>query len=264
MRENYKQQGGVGWFSGLLWMLSGGTIAGAMLIGFNSLQVGDRLLSNLQNLINPPSPEPKVDVRSLVLQQMREASELTTAAFVMQAVVPAEQDASLGGFVIGKTKLLYIAHGEVRAGVDLSQVTPDRVQIVGDTIQIQLPVAQILDRKIDVNRSQVYDYNRGFLGLGPDTGPDLQSLAQQEALNKIETAACEEGILQKASDRAKLVVTQLLTTAGYQTVTLNTQPVSANLCLEQVSNLKKFLNNPLNPSSRSNDRELTIERQPKP
>lgn len=249
MREDDHRQSDVGWFSGLLWMLSGGAIAGAVLIGFSSLQIGDRWLTNLQNLINPPPPEPKVDVRSLVLQQVRESSELTTAAFVMQAVVPAGQDASLGGFVFGKTKLLYIAHGEVKAGVDLSQLTADRVQVVGDAIQIQLPVAQILDRKIDVNRSQVYDYNRGFLGLGPDTGPDLQSLAQQEALQKIETAACEEGILQKASDRAKLVVTQLLNTAGYKTVDIRTQPVSATVCLEQVGNLNNSANTPFNERS---------------
>lgn len=243
MREDYRQQTGVGWFSGLLWMISGGAIAGALLIGFNSLQMGDRLLSRFQNLLNPPQPEPKVDVRSLVLQQVREASELTTAAFVMQAVVPAEQDASVGGFVFGKTKLLYIAHGEVKAGVDLSQLTPDRVQVLGESIQIQLPAAQILDKKIDVNRSQVYDYDRGFLGLGPDTGADLQSLAQQEALKKIETAACEEGLLQKASDRAKLVVTQLLTTAGYQTVNISTSPVSTSVCLEQANNLNRETKN---------------------
>lgn len=231
--DNYRQHVASGWFGGLLWMVSGGAIAAALLLGFNNFQLGDRLFSAFNTFITPKSAEPKVDVRSLVLQQVRESSELTTAAFTMQAVVPTEQDATLGGFVMGKTKLLYIAHGEVKAGVDLSQLTAQSVQVVNDSIQIQLPPAQVLDKKIDVNRSQVYDYNRGMLGLGPDVGPELQALAQQEALKKITAAACEEGLLQKASDRAKFVVTQLMNTAGYKSVVVTTQPAATASCLGQ-------------------------------
>lgn len=224
--DNNGYQSGGSWVGGLLWLISGGAIAAACLIGFNNFQLGDRLFGAFNTLITPKTLEPQVDVRSLILQQVREASELTTAVFTMQAVVPTEQEAAVGGFVFGKTKLLYIAHGEVTAGVNLSQITAKDVQIVDGVIQLQLPPAQVLDRKIDVNKSQVYDYNRGMLGLGPDTGPELQTLAQQQALEKITVAACQEGLLQKATDRAKLVVTQLLTTAGYKTIVVNSQPVA--------------------------------------
>ncbi len=236
--DNYRHQVSGSWFGGLLWMVSGGAIAVACLLGFNNFQLGDRLFSALNTLITPKTQEPQVDVRSLILQQVREASELTTAAFTMQAVVPTEQDAAVGGFVFGKTRLLYIAYGEVKAGVDLSQITAKDVQVGNDTIQLQLPAAQILDRKIDVNKSQVYDYDRGMLGLGPDTGPELQTLAQQKALEKITMAACEEGLLEKANDRAKLVVTQLLSTAGYKSVVVNSQPVVSpgQACLSPPTN----------------------------
>lgn len=233
--DHYRYRQGGSWVGGFLWMASGGAIAVALLIGFNNFQLGDRLLHGVSSLLVPKLSTPKVDVRSLVLEQVREASELTTAAFTMQAVVPTEQDATFGGLVFGKTKLLYIAHGEVKAGVDLSQITAAQVQVTAESIQIQLPPAQILDKKIDVNRSQVYDYNRGMLGLGPDVGPDLQALAQQQALTQITKAACEEGLLQTASDRAKRVVTQLFTTAGYKSVSVNTQPVSLASCLAQPS-----------------------------
>ncbi|MDX2243514.1 MAG: DUF4230 domain-containing protein [Leptolyngbyaceae cyanobacterium bins.302] len=246
--DNYGQRSG-SWLGGLLWMISGGLLVAAGLIGFNNFQVGDRLLSAFNTLLLPRALEPEVDVRSLVLQQVREASELTTAVFTMQAVVPTEQDAAVGGFVFGKTKLLYIAHGEVKAGVDLSQITAKDVQVVNDGVRLQLPAAQVLDRKIDVSKSQVYDYDRGILGLGPDTGPDLQTLAQQEALEKITTAACAEGLLQKAGDRAKLVVTQLLTTAGYKSVTVNIQPAAT--CVNPSTNAApdEVLPNSFEPSS---------------
>lgn len=249
MRENdYDRPSGSGWFAGLLWMLSGGAVAALLLFGFSNFQWGDRLFSAFNSLLTPAKSEPKVDVRSLVLQQVKESSELATAAFTMQAVVPTEQDAAVGGFVFGKTKLLYIAHGEVKAGVDLSQITAENVQVAGDSVRIQLPPAQVLDQKIDVNRSQVYDYNRGMLGLGPDVGPDLQAMAQQEALKKITAAACEEGILQKASDRAKLVVTQLLSTAGYKTVAVDVSPVATSACTQpaNTSEMPPVLETPTN------------------
>ncbi|PZV05640.1 MAG: DUF4230 domain-containing protein [Leptolyngbya sp.] len=229
-QNDYRSHRNSSWFNVFLWMLSGGALTAALLIGVSQWQWGDRLLAAFNTLLNPPQPAPKVDVRSIMVQKVREASELTTASFTMQAVVPTEQDATVSGFTIGTTKLLYVAYGEVQAGVDLSQLTQQSVQTSGDTIQIQLPPPKILNSKIDVNKSQVYDYNRGFLGLGPDVAPDLQTKAQQEALQKIVQAACEEGILQKASDRAKFVVTQLLNTAGYKAVTVEALPILASAC----------------------------------
>jgi predicted transcriptional regulator len=107
----------------------------------------------------------------------------------------------------------------------------DDVAVVNDTIQLQLPPPRILDSKIDVNRSSVYDYDRGFLGLGPDVAPQLQTLAQQETLKKIVTAACSEGVLEQANDRAELVVAQLLSTAGHKQVEVKTQSPPPGTCM---------------------------------
>lgn len=217
-------------FRSMGWMLTGGLAVAALVVGVGSWRLGDRAFSIVQNLFQPAQPAPKVNIQSVVVQQVRGVSELTTAVFTMQAVVPTSQDATFNGFVIGTTKLLYIAYGEVRAGVDLQSLTPANVQVTDSNMRIQLPPPQLLDRKIDVNRSKVYDYNRGTFGLGPDVAPELQALAQQEALKKIVEAACTDGVLEKANDRAKLVVTQLLTTAGYQSVTVVTQPPLSSNC----------------------------------
>lgn len=229
--EDYRDREGVGAIvRSVGWMLTGGVAVAALMAGFGVWRMGDRVFSTMQSLFNPTQPAPKVDVQSVVIQQVQGVSELTTAVFTMQAVVPTSQNATFNGFVIGTTKLLYIAYGEVRAGVDLRRLTPDRVQVSNNTIQIQLPPPQLLDRKIDVSRSTVYDYNRGTLGLGPDVAPELQALAQKEALKKIVEAACTDGVLDQANDRAKLAVTQLLTTAGYQNITVETQTPSPTAC----------------------------------
>lgn len=220
-----------GLIKNLTLMTTGGTVLLTLLLGIGVLRSGTRFLDQLQVMFNAPPPKPEVDVRSLVVTQVRGASELTTAVFTMESVVPTRQERNLAGYTVGATTLLYIAYGEVRAGVNLQELDASNVQVVNDTIQLQLPPPRILDSKIDVNRSTVYDYDRGFLGLGPDVAPQLQSLAQQETLKKIVTAACSQGILEQANDRAQLVVTQLLSTAGYKAVEVKTQAPPPGTCL---------------------------------
>ncbi len=212
------------------WMLVGSGLVLAAGTAFGLWKSGDQFFNSLTSALSNRQPEPKVDVRSVVIQQVREASELTTAVYTMEAVVPTQQDATLGGVVVGTTKLLYVARGEIRAGVDLSQITSANVEVIGDAIRLRLPPPKILDQKIDVAKSSVYDYNRGFLGLGPDVAPNLQKMAQDEALKKIKIAACGDGVLEKASDRAKLVVSQLIRVSGFKTVLVETQTVPASAC----------------------------------
>ncbi|HSM81792.1 MAG TPA: DUF4230 domain-containing protein, partial [Nodosilinea sp.] len=64
----------------------------------------------------------------------------------------------------------------------------------------------------------------------PDVAPDLQERAQQEALAKIEEAACRENLLAEANRRAEVTVGQLLATAGFETVAITTQPPTNPAC----------------------------------
>ncbi|MGC8712334.1 MAG: DUF4230 domain-containing protein, partial [Leptodesmis sp.] len=74
MQQDPYDRRGRAFFSGLVWMLTGGTIAAALLIGLNH-QISDRLFAALNALLNPPQPRPQVDVQSLTLQKIRDASE---------------------------------------------------------------------------------------------------------------------------------------------------------------------------------------------
>jgi len=222
----------------LLRMVASAVVGGVVLVGVAAgvglWRSGDRFLEGMRLMLTPAPAELQVDVRSVVVQQLRGASELTTAIFAMEAVVPTRSDRTLAGYVIGSTNLLYIAYGEVRAGVDLSKIAVADVEFEGDTaIQVTLPPPQILDSKLDLTKSNVYDYDRGLLGLGPDNAPDLQEQAQQAALSKIEAAACTEGLLAEANQRAELVVGQLLSSAGFQSVTVVTQPPAQSGCADQ-------------------------------
>jgi hypothetical protein len=236
-------------FKSLSLMATGGLLVLGLLLLLGMWRTGSEFFNNLRSLFTVAESPAEVDVRSMVVQQVRGASELTTAVYSMESVVPTSRERTLGGYVIGKTTLLYIAHGEVRAGVDLAALQPQDVQINGDTIALRLPPPKILDSKIDVNRSKVYDYDRGFMGLGPDVAPELQELAQRETLSKIVETACTDGVLQSANERAKLAVSQLLTTAGYSQFTIETQAPTVEACIaSSASNASPTLILPPSPS----------------
>lgn len=216
----------------LMFLVRGGVTLVALILLLSLVRTGSRFTEVLSTFFRGTGiSEPQIDPRTLVVHQVQGASELTTAVFAMESVVPASRDRTLGNYVIGKTTLLYIAYGEVRAGVDLSEIDVEDVTLSGDRLQLQLPPPEILDSKIDVQRSRVYDYDRGFLGLGPDAAPELQELAQRETLDRIVNIACDSGLLEDANERAEVALTRLLNNlGGYQELEVQTQPPSSDAC----------------------------------
>ena len=213
------------------------TASGAMMLvaiaGLAFVRSGSQFMEGVKTALTLNPPEETVDVPTVVVEKVRNVSELTTAVFTMEAVVPTQSDRKLGEVTIGQTNLLYVAYGEVRAGIDLEKLERADVSEApeGSSIRITLPPPEVLDKKIDVTRSNVYDYNRGFLNLGPDRAPQLQEIAQNEAIARIESAAlCEQAILEQANERADLAITQLLNTAGFDNVTVETTPGDTSIC----------------------------------
>lgn len=215
-----------------LLMTTGGITLMTLLILIGVWRAGTGFFSLVENFLSAPPATPQVSLPSMVVNQIQGVSELTTAVFTMEAIVPTEQDRKFGNVTLGTTRLLYIAQGEVRAGVDLNAITAKDV-ILNDatnSVVVKIPSAEILDQKLDVTESQVYDYDRGFLNLGPDVAPQLQTLAQQKTLDKVVSAACQQGILEQARDRAQLTIKELLTASGYTNVRVVSEVSPASQC----------------------------------
>jgi hypothetical protein len=217
-------------FKSLLLVSRGGISLAIFLAVVGMWLIGDRLLSLFEKILQPAPLTSQIEIPTLILQKMRQANELTTAVYTMETIVPASADRQIGQFILATTNLVYIGHGEVRAGVDLSQLNEANIKVTPDKIHIDLPPPQILDGKIDVHRSRVYDYNRGFLNLGPDVAPQLQTLAQQKTLEQIVNAACSEGLLETANQRAKEAIAQILATASDRQVEIKTTPPLPSHC----------------------------------
>lgn len=187
-------------------------------------KITDNFVTGISQIFRHEVTSPTINNPHLIVKQIQAISELTTSVFVMDAIIPTSSRRKIGNWVVGETNLLYIGRGEVEAGLDLSEMKPDNIVIDSDKIKIKLPPVKILDQKIDVNQSQVYDYDRGFLNLGPDVAPQLQAVAQKETLIKIKKSACEHKILDQASEKAVMLITDLMENAGFSQVEVITTP----------------------------------------
>jgi hypothetical protein len=150
-----------------------------------------------------------------VVERIRKLSRLETVVYSIDKIVQGDREYPvLPSFLTGD-KLLLIAHGEVMAGIDLSQLQPADVTIRKDTVSIHIPAPQVLSTRIDNQQTRVYSRLTGLL-VTPD--PNLESVVRQAAEQQITQAAISEGILDKARQNAQASITALLYGLGFHTV----------------------------------------------
>jgi hypothetical protein len=145
-----------------------------------------------------------------VVHEVQPLAELVTVKYVMDKVVVLEDVKWYG-----ENRVLLLAHGVVKAGIDLKRLAPDDVKISGKKISLRLPVPQITDAYLDDKASQVIDHSTGLLRA---FDKDLEQTARQNAVDDIARAARRGGILDDADKRARTEVETFLKRAGFETV----------------------------------------------
>lgn len=176
------------------------------------------------------TPTPQIITGAAVLQRVQQLSRLESAAYSVQTVIEVNQSQGnpIFDFFAGDA-LLLIAQGRVIAGVDLSTLTPDQVTVAADgrTVTIQLPPAEIFAVALDNEGTRVFSRNRGMFAPG---NINLETLARQQAEQEILKAACEDGVLSKATDQAVTALSQLLgLIEGIDVVVVPTVPATCAL-----------------------------------
>jgi hypothetical protein len=110
-------------------------------------------------------------------------------------------------------------HGQTIAGVDLSQLKPESVQITesGGTrsISLTLPPSTVFLTTIDENKSRVYQRDTGIF---VKADPNLETQTRSKAQAELQQAALADGILDAASKNARATVTAMLEGLGFQHV----------------------------------------------
>jgi hypothetical protein len=188
-----------------------------------ALFIGLMMAGLLALLIVRRGTAPRIANTPSVVVQIQSLSELVTVKYVIEKVVPAEtaRTSTLEQFLPGRDdKIVLLAHGVVKAGVDLSRLQPGDVQVSGNTIRLELPSAVVTDGYLDDNATQVLDRQTGLLR---PFDKKLEQEARQYARNEIVRAARQSGIEREANERAHEQLKKFLQSLGYKEVEIRTR-----------------------------------------
>jgi hypothetical protein len=171
--------------------------------------------TQVQQIIHPTPtiyPDPVT-----VIKQVRNLSRLETAQYSIEKVITAEtRQGALAGLF--GDRLLFVAHGDVIAGVDLGKVQTSDIRVAPDgSVTLILPAAEIFVATLDNDLSYVYDRQTG---LFTNADQNLETQARQVAEAEIEQAALEDGVLTLAQTNAAAFMESLLRSLGYTSVTI--------------------------------------------
>jgi len=158
---------------------------------------------------------PRVYSTATVLRQVQTLSQLVTVKYIMEKVVVLEDVKWFG-----ENRVLLIAHGIVKAGVDLGELRAEDLDVSGTKILIRLPPAQITDAYLDDQQTRVVERSTGLLRM---FDKDLEQSARQTAVSDIRRAARTAGILKDADERAQAQLKSLFLQMGFDQIEFRSQ-----------------------------------------
>ena len=170
------------------------------------------LRTQVANILHPTPtiiPDPVT-----IINEVRPMARLETIQYSVEKVVTAEIGQEFLSDLFGD-KLLFIAHGVVIAGIDLSKLAADDLEMRDGLLTIDLPDPEIFIATLDNDKSYVYDRETGFL---KKSEINLETQARQIAEDEIYRAAFEDGILEMANTNAELFMEHLLDDLGFEDV----------------------------------------------
>lgn len=189
--------------------------------------------------------------REGVVMQIQKLNRLETVAFSVDTVITSQKSGSWMKLWQDEQKGLFIARGRVEAGIDLSALTPEMVQVIAPAeaaiknaesvdannpvsimpqIHITLPPSEVFSVYLD--DIEIYDWQTGAFGMmqvDPRILQQAQSMAKKEVLER----ACRGDVMNMALENAQTQLQQLFSLTG-AVVTVTTQ--GAGACQMPVTN----------------------------
>lgn len=159
-----------------------------------------------------------------VLKSLANLDEYRAAGGHFQVIVDVERDTRFVPSAIRGERVLFVAVGSVDAGVSFGELDEDSVEVSDDRRRatIVLPPARFYDPRLDVNRSYVYDRDRGATDrltdlFDNDAGDDreLYVLAEEKLA---QAARNNSGLLARAEENTRSMLTSLLRALGFTRV----------------------------------------------
>jgi len=151
---------------------------------------------------------PKIQSTATLLRQVETLSELVTVKYVLEKIVILEDIKWYG-----ENRVLMVAHGVVKAGVDLKEVKPEDLRVSDGKVVLKLPRAVITDVYLDEQKTRIVDRTTGLLRT---FDKDLEQNARRQAVADLRLAARYNGIYEDAEERARLQLSSLFRQLGFE------------------------------------------------
>jgi hypothetical protein len=174
--------------------------------------INQQLRTQVSELMHP-TPTILPDPVSII-HEMRSLSRLETIQYSVEKIITAESGQDEFKFLFGD-RLIFVAHGNVVAGIDLADISTDDIEIEGEELVIHLPEPEVFIATLDNDKSYIYDRTLGILTKG---NTNLETDARKAAEEEILKAALEDGILEKAGINGEVFLDRFLQNLGYKKV----------------------------------------------
>jgi hypothetical protein len=154
-----------------------------------------------------------------VVQKIQRLNRLETVVYSLDTIVEGSKSSPVLPDLLAGDRILLVVHGQSIAGIDLSQLKPEDVQITESggsrSIHVTLPASQLFVTNLDNAHTRVYARSTGLL---VPVDQNLESDTRAKAEQQLQQAALTDGILDAARKNARATVTTLLYGLGFQNV----------------------------------------------
>jgi hypothetical protein len=162
----------------------------------------------------------------VVLKSIQNLRRFQAASGHFEVIVDLEKDTRFVPSPIRGERVLFVAVGDVEAGVDFSGVKGDAVDVSNNrrSVHLELPHAEFFSARVDPARSYVYDRDRGLIDRvasifqdNPTSEQELYVLAEEKLMDAAEN---DSGILARAERNTRLMLLGLFEALGFTSVSI--------------------------------------------
>ncbi|GIH17617.1 DUF4230 domain-containing protein [Rugosimonospora africana] len=199
------------------------------LAGAVALVVVLALVLNVSGLLphfhNPFASKKTDRSQPTLLLSIQDLARFDAASGNFQEVIDVQQDRRFIPDIIFNDRALFVCVGSVDAYVDFTNIGQGDITDSTDhkTVTVRLPAAALEKTNIDHDKSYVFATQKGlanrigdFFGGDENKEQELYKLGEQ----RIQQAAKDSGLIQRAEDNTKEMLEQLLKSLGYTTITV--------------------------------------------
>lgn len=150
-----------------------------------------------------------------VVREIQQLSELVTVKYSIQKVIGLKEEK----VPFGSEQVLLMVQADVLGGIDLTALSTNDVRVTANnSITATLPPPKVMHVYVDDKQTRVWDRSKTWWTPWEPYNPELEQKARLAALEAVQAAALEMGILSNAQVNAEKTIRAFLNAAGVESV----------------------------------------------